>query len=149
VRGVQHLMEPIFSALWTLVPALREFRALDFGPSGGEAGPTMKCAVHFNKLIGGAVHRCDVGHRPCTRKYPARSLNAHEVCYENRYKSSVFIATLDYWGSDQQLHSLFPRGKCRTGLSVYLHSAENDYPKNIRPRMRYHSRPQALAPDSE
>jgi hypothetical protein len=34
-------------------------------------------------------------------------------------------------------------------LSLYLRSAENDYPKNIGPRVRYHSRPQALPPDSE
>jgi len=34
-------------------------------------------------------------------------------------------------------------------LPVHLHSAENDYPKNIRPRVRDHPRPQALPPDSE
>ena len=30
VRGVKHLMEPILSALWTLVPALGEFRVFNF-----------------------------------------------------------------------------------------------------------------------
>src|SRR5205807_10189386 len=32
---------------------------------------------------------------------------------------------------------------------LYLHSAKNDYPKNVRPRVRDHPRPQTPSPESK
>src|SRR6267143_2358279 len=37
----------------------------------------------------------------------------------------------------------------KADTSVQLHSSKDDYAKNIRPRVRYHARPQALPPYSE
>lgn len=31
----------------------------------------------------------------------------------------------------------------------FLHPAENNYPENVRPRVRYHPRPQTLPPSSQ
>lgn len=55
-------MEPILSALWTLMPAMGELRVLDFGPGRRKDGRTMKSALHRNMLTPSFVIYCPVSH---------------------------------------------------------------------------------------
>jgi hypothetical protein len=52
VRRVKDLVEPVLPALWTLVPAMREFRAFGLGPGYRKTGGVMKSGLHRDKLTG-------------------------------------------------------------------------------------------------
>jgi hypothetical protein len=58
VRRVKHLVEPILSALWTLVPTQRKFTV--FGSGGRKRRRTKKLAVHRNSLRLPLVNYCQL-----------------------------------------------------------------------------------------